>query len=90
MTTAQAAIKKRVMRWSPSEKVHLAEQLLESVEDFVSPDIEAAWEKEIAARLNDFESGKTKGIPAKKVMAEARKTLHEIRRVSSTRRKRAD
>ncbi len=88
MTTAQAAIKKRVMRWTSTAKVEFAESLLESVEGFTSPEIERAWGKEIASRINDIENGTEEGIPGEKVMSEAKRMLREARRLPSVRRKR--
>ena len=51
-----------------------------SVEDFATPEIEAAWNTEIESRGPEIRAGRVKGIPADEVMKEARKKLHEARR----------
>jgi putative addiction module component (TIGR02574 family) len=49
----------------------LAGLLLDSLDDGIDPDAEAAWEAEIAQRLKDLESGKVRPIP----WAEARRAI---------------
>ena len=77
MTTAHIEIESEVLKWPPSERVSLAERLLESVEDFATDDIDLAWRAEIARRVGEVESGKESGIPSRDVFAEARKKLNE-------------
>lgn len=38
-------------------------------------EIAQAWDEEIARRIDDFEAGKTKGIPAEEVFAETRASI---------------
>ena len=87
MTTAHTEIESEVLKWSPTERVSLAERLLESVEDFATEDIDRAWRTEIARRVGEAESGKESGIPSRDVFAEARQKLNEARQVSSARAK---
>ena len=75
------------MQWSPAERVGLAERLLESVEDFVSNDIDRAWRTEDSRRVEEVESGKETGVPSDEVFFEARKKLNEAHQVSSSRSK---
>jgi len=72
---------------TPKERVELGEMLLAGVTDFVSPDVEKAWDKELKRRLEEVRSGKVKTIPAEKVHANIRRRLNEIKadRVSSRR-----
>lgn len=51
MTTAHIAIESEVLKWSPGERVGFAERLLESVEDFATEDLDAAWRTEVARRV---------------------------------------
>ncbi len=46
-------------------------------------DIEEAWRKEISRRVQEYEEGKVKGIPAEEVFREARKRLDGARQISS-------
>lgn len=66
-----------------ASRVLLAEKLMESVEDFTDPKIERAWRREIARRIEDFEEGRVKTIPADKVFRDIRQKLNEARRLSS-------
>ncbi len=72
---------------TPKERVELGEMLLTGVNDFVSPGIEKAWDKELKRRLEEVRSGKVKTIPAEKVHANIKRRLNEIKadRVSSRR-----
>lgn len=83
MAIAQDTIEKKVLKWPPAKRVALAEKLMASVEDFASPEIEAAWNTEVATRMKDIREGRADGIPAEQVMAGARKKLHEARRLAA-------
>jgi putative addiction module component (TIGR02574 family) len=81
------ALEKQVMNLPPRSRIRIAEKIIESVDDFTSKEIEAAWSQEIQRRVNDIETGKVKGIPAAQAMAKARRALNEARKISSSRRK---
>jgi putative addiction module component (TIGR02574 family) len=85
-----AALKKEVLKLPAEDRIKLAEDVLESVDDFTTPEIDAAWRAEIRRRVDEVESGKVKGIPAKQVLKESRKALNEARRLPSNRSKRND
>lgn len=55
------------------ERAQLAQDLLASVERDADPEVQAAWEAEIAARVARFERGETRLIPAEEVFAAARR-----------------
>jgi putative addiction module component (TIGR02574 family) len=82
-----AALKKEVLKLPAEERIRLAEDVLESVDDFASDEIRAAWDEEIARRIGELESGKVKPIPASDVHNSVRKALNEARRLSSSRQK---
>ncbi len=88
MATAQGAIEKKVLKWPATRRIELAEKLIASVEDFATPEIEESWNLEIAARVQEIREGRAEGIPAEEVMKEARKKLHEARRLSPAGRRR--
>lgn len=80
-------LEKEALQLPPRSRVRLAERIIESIEDYADPELQAEWEDEIGQRVKDIKSGVEKGVPAEKVMREARRALHETRRLSSARRK---
>ncbi len=85
MTTSAKELIKQALALSPEERVELADTLLASVDDFASPEIEAAWREEIERRMKDFEEGRIKGIPSEEVFAKARALLDEIHKAPRSR-----
>ena len=80
-------LEKEVLELPPRSRVRLAEKIMESIDDYATPGLEAAWDSEIDRRVKEIQSGAEKGIPAEDVMKEARRALNETRRLPSTRRK---
>lgn len=87
MSMTLRVLEKEVLELPPRSRLRLAERIIESIDDFADPSLEAEWNVEIERRAKDIKSGAEKGIPAAQVMNEARRVLDEIRRLSSTRRK---
>lgn len=85
MTTVAKQLMAQALALKPAEWVELAETLLASLEDFASPEIDAAWREEVRRRLKDFEEGRDKGIPSEEVFAKARALLDEIHKVPHAR-----
>jgi putative addiction module component (TIGR02574 family) len=85
MTTQARELTKQALALKPEERIELAETLLTSVDGFASPEIEAAWREEIERRVNDFEEGRTQGVPAEQVFAKVRALLDEIHKVPPAR-----
>jgi putative addiction module component (TIGR02574 family) len=81
------ALEKEVLDLPPRSRIRFVGKIIESVDDFTSKEIEAAWSKEIGRRVHEIESGKVKGVSVKEAMAKARRALNEARQISSTRRK---
>jgi putative addiction module component (TIGR02574 family) len=81
------ALEKELLDLPPVSRVQLAEKILESIDDFTSPEVAQQWDREIEKRVSQIQSGSEKGIPADEVMKQARRALNEARRLSSTRRK---
>ena len=64
---------KRSRELALEERAQLAQVLLESVEQEAEPEVEAAWEAEIASRLAKYERGEARLIPATEVFEAARR-----------------
>lgn len=54
----------------PDQRFILAQRILESVEPDQSEEIDEAWQVEIRKRINQYDGGETKGIPAEQVFSE--------------------
>jgi putative addiction module component (TIGR02574 family) len=80
-------LEKEVLELPPRSRVRLAEKIIESIDDYADPELEASWDVEIERRVKEIESGAEQGIPAGQVMKDARRALNETRRLSSTRGK---
>ena len=65
-------IKSELSRLSLQERAELAYFLIHSLDEEVNADAEAAWDAELAQRLEEIKSGKAVGEPADKVFAEIR------------------
>ena len=66
-----------------SSRAFLADRLVESIDDYADPEVEAAWGEEIERRLREYEEGKVEGIPSEEVFREARERLDEARQIPS-------
>lgn len=75
MSTLLDELSKKARALSVEERAQLAQELLESVAREADPDVETAWEAEIARRIAEFERGEAKLIPAEEVFAEVRRRL---------------
>ena len=72
MTETAEKIKFELSRLSLQERAELAYFLIHSLDEEVNADAEAAWDAELAQRLEEIKSGKAVGEPADKVFAEIR------------------
>lgn len=66
-------LSKRAQTLTVEERALLAQELLESVERDSDPEVQAAWEAEIASRIAMYERGEAKLIAAEDVFAAARR-----------------
>lgn len=73
MSTLLDELSKKAQTLAVEERAQLAQELLESVERDADPDVQAAWEAEIANRIAKYERGEAKLIPAEEVFAAARR-----------------
>lgn len=66
-------IEAEAMKLTPRERGDLADKLWLSVH--TKEEVDAAWDIEIARRLEALDAGRTEGIPAKQVFAEIRELI---------------
>ena len=60
--------------WSPEKVGELVGRLSRDLH-VSDPETEAAWQTEIARRIEEIETGKVKGIPGEEVSARVRKII---------------
>lgn len=66
-------ILEEAMKLPVEARAALAGSLLESLDEEIDEDLEAAWSKELQARISDLESGTVRPVP----WPEARKRIME-------------
>jgi putative addiction module component (TIGR02574 family) len=73
MSALLVELSKKAKDLTPEERVQLAQEILESVDQEADPDVQAAWDDEIAYRIAKYERGEAKLIPASEVFEAARR-----------------
>ncbi len=73
MSSLLTELSERARQLPPQERAQLAEGLLESLQEWSSPELEAAWDTEILKRIGEYERGEATLSPAADVFAEARR-----------------
>lgn len=68
MSTSVQIVEAEAMKLTPSERADLADKLWLSVHS--QDDVDAAWEAEIAHRIEELEAGRTESVPYEQVRAE--------------------
>lgn len=58
-----ARLLEEALKLSPEARAALAASLLESLEEGVDEDVEAAWAAEIAKRIQELDSGVVAAVP---------------------------
>jgi putative addiction module component (TIGR02574 family) len=72
MTTTLEKIKKQIIALPMEERAELAHELILSLDQTASTDVEKSWNTEIKKRLDEIKSGKANGRPAENILAEIR------------------
>jgi putative addiction module component (TIGR02574 family) len=75
MSAVLEQLKAQALELSPSDRDELVRALIASVDgdpEDTPQAIARAWEEEIERRIADLDSGKTKSIPAERVLADIR------------------
>jgi putative addiction module component (TIGR02574 family) len=67
---------KHALTLSDKERADLASSLIDSLDPTIDPDVELAWQEEVARRLEDVESGRVKTIPWDEVRKKGRALLN--------------
>jgi putative addiction module component (TIGR02574 family) len=80
MALERNEILEQALKLPDSDRAAIAEELLSSL-DGEEPDaeVELAWQKEVARRLSDLESGRARTVPWEKVYADLRASLSATR-----------
>ena len=73
MTHLLDELSQRAQTLPVEERAELAQILLESVARETDPQVQAAWESEVASRIAKYERGEAKLIPASEVFEAARR-----------------
>ncbi len=68
-----------VAKMEPDERVELADRLYATLPNAYLDSVSRAWDVEIERRLDEYESGRVKLIPAKESHARVRQRLNEIK-----------
>ena len=76
MREAASEILKKALTLTADERAEMASSLIESLDPIADEEVEAAWQKEIARRLDNLRRGKVKPVPWSKVRSKARAVLH--------------
>jgi len=63
MSSDAVKLLEAALRLSPEDRAALVGSLLDSLDSTVDADADAAWEIEVACRIQDLDQGKTRTIP---------------------------
>lgn len=66
MTRETEKLLQEALSWSDSERAELAGNLIASLDTKIDSDVDAAWQQEVARRLDEVRSGSVNTIPWKK------------------------
>jgi putative addiction module component (TIGR02574 family) len=66
---------KQAMSLPPEDREILANSLFESLDHPADEGVEAAWQEEVARRMDDIESGKVKTVPSEQVRRKGQQIL---------------
>jgi putative addiction module component (TIGR02574 family) len=75
MSKSSSNVVSEAMALPPKSKAKLAEMLLASLDDAEQREIDAAWAKEAEDRIDAFEAGKARAIPASVVFRAKRQGI---------------
>jgi putative addiction module component (TIGR02574 family) len=73
MSITLAEVEEQARKLAPEDRARLAEALLESLQSAPLADLQAAWAREIEARVAAYERGESEVFAAEEVFAEARR-----------------
>lgn len=73
MSSLLTELSQRAQSLPPEERAQLAENLLESLQEWSSPEHAFAWDAEILRRIGEYERGEAVLVPAADVFAQAKR-----------------
>jgi putative addiction module component (TIGR02574 family) len=80
MTQRSLEILEKALALTEEERADIAASLVQSLDPTVDADAENAWQQEVARRVDQLNSGKSKTIPREQVQAQVSSRLaHETR-----------
>lgn len=79
MTKQALELLQKALALSDEERASLAGSLLESLDAPADDDVEAAWHAEIARRIDDLDSGRSKTVPWEEVRAQISTLLNNTK-----------
>ena len=82
MTKQALELLQKALALSDEERASLAGSLLESLDTATDENVEAAWNQEIARRIADLESGRSKTVPWEEVRAQISFLLSNVKQSS--------
>ena len=77
MSEEATTLLKNVLTLPADERAELASSLIDSLDSTCDEDVEAAWQAEIARRIERLRSGTAKTIPWEDVRKKAQAMVHE-------------
>ena len=77
MELALSELADKALALPVDERAVLAQQLWDSIEDFIEPGVEEEWLKAAQKRWEDIEKGRVQCIPAEEAMKKARASLNK-------------
>jgi putative addiction module component (TIGR02574 family) len=77
MSEEATALLRKALSLPLKDRAHLASSLIDSLDSIVSEDVEAAWQEEIAHRLERIRAGAATMVPWDEVRKKARTITHE-------------
>ena len=76
MTHEAHELLQKALALPENERAELAGTLISSLDTTVDPDVDSAWQAEVARRAQEVESGKVKTVPWEEVQKKGRTLLH--------------
>ena len=77
MSEKATTLLKEALALPANERAELASSLIDSLDSTCDEDVEAAWQEEIARRIERLRSGTARTIPWEEVQKKARAIVHE-------------
>jgi putative addiction module component (TIGR02574 family) len=77
MTQEAHELLQKALALPENERAELAGNLIASLDVTFDPDVDAAWQQEVARRLNDIQSGKIETVSWEEVQQKGRALLHD-------------